>query len=192
MKSSERVGWEGRPDLNCDFCINCKIYGKLENSQKLENLLNQLKSGEIDDFSQFARIWWKLSLAYDLVINVTKDCENRWYSKKLRLNGFKLFFAILANFVNERENSGKSKFTRKFVNLAKNRTFYSEREKLPILQFFLRCVVRVRKIANFFHCVQTFKQSSIGHFVLEHEAGSLLCRIALWDCFGVVIAFFIG
>jgi len=75
---------------------------------------------------------------------VTKDCENRWYSKTLRLCSFKPFFAILANFVKEREQ-----FTRKFVNLAKNRKFDSEREKLPILQFFLQRVVRVRKIANF-------------------------------------------
>ena len=48
------------------------------------------------------------------------------------------------------------------------------------------------KNRKFFHCKQTIKQRSIGHFVLERVAGSLLCQIALWNCFGVVIAFFIG
>ena len=52
------------------------------------------------------------------------------------------------------------------------------------------------KNRKFFHLVQTFNQrfnqSSFGHFVFEREAGSLLCRIALWDCFGVVIDSFIG
>ena len=65
------------------------------------------------------------------------------------------------------------------------------REKVPILQFLLRCF-RAWEKSQIFHCVQTFNQSSIGHFVLGCEAGSLLCRIAFWDCFGVVIAYFLG
>ena len=58
------------------------------------------------------------------------------------------------------------------------------------LAVFTAMFSRVRKIANF--PLQTFNQSSIGHFVLGREAGSLFCRIAFWDCFGVVIAYFLG
>ena len=65
---------------------------------------------------------------------------------------------------------------RKIANLAVFSAMFSAREKN----------------LKFFHCVQIFNPSSIGHFVCEHEASSLLCRIALRDCFGVVIVSFIG
>ena len=34
--------------------------------------------------------------------------------------------------------------------------------------------------------------TGVGHFQVSRETGLLLCRIALWDCFGDAIAYFIG
>lgn len=75
-----------------------------------------------------------------------------------------------------------------------NRNLHKNSSILPkIANFTMNAMFRARgKNRKFFHCKQTINQRSIGHFVLERVAGSLLCQIALWDCFGVVIAFFIG
>ena len=52
-------------------------------------------------------------------------------------------------------------------------------ENSPTLQkianFTMNAMFRARgKNRKFFYCGQTFNRSSIGHFVLGHEAGSLL------------------
>ena len=75
-----------------------------------------------------------------------------------------------------------------------NRNLHENSSTLQkIANFTMNAMFRARgKNRNFFHCKQTINQSSIGHFVLGREVGSLFCQIALWDCFGVVIAFFIG
>ena len=129
MKSSEGVGWEGRPDLNCDFCVNCRSYGKLENSQKFAEPVkinrNRLFFAICAKFVNSVTGLWQRAAK---ITSIAKNCD----------------------LVNETENSGKSQFTRKFVNLTKNRKFYNERAKnFQSCSFFLRCFLRVRKISNF-------------------------------------------
>lgn len=124
MKSSEREGWEGRPNLNCDFCVNCKIYGKLENSQKF---------AEPVEISRFFAICAKL------VNSVTGLWQRAAEIKSQVLRPWK-----------RRENSGKSQFTRKFVNLTKKHAnFTMNARKSANLAVFTAMFSRVRKIANF-------------------------------------------
>ena len=170
MKSSEREGWEGRPNLNCDFCVNCKIYGKLENSQKIcWTSGNQQVFRNLRKVGKFCH-WLMTESCGNQITSIAKNCD----------------------LVNEERTAVNRNLLENLWTLQKNTQILQwTREKVPILQFLLRCF-RAWEKSQIFHCVQTFNQSSIGHFVLGREAGSLLCRIAFWDCFGVVIAYFLG